>query len=404
MKIIFWFFMVNSFLCFVINRDDIAKLTLKAGWAPAIAILGPRQCGKTTLAKAFGASQSNGFIYLDLESPTDKAKLTDAEAYFKLNENKLVIIDEAQLMPEIFSVLRSVIDSNRRNGRFLLLGSASPNLVHGVTESLAGRISFLELGPLKFQEITNSGYDWRAHWLKGGFPQAFLTENSLAWADWMAAFIKTYTERDFRLLFGLNLNSITIAKLWQMLAYNQGNIWKAEMYANSLGVSAPTANRYFEFLEGAFLVHRLQAFTANTNKRMVKAPKVYVKDSGIVHYVNRITDNDTLQSHPIIGASWEGYVIQQIYASRPEGMDMYYYRTQNGAEVDVVLVKANQPVACIEIKLSNAPTVSRGFYNCIEDLGTTKNYVITPSSDTYPIKNIWVCSLEDFLKKYLGEV
>jgi uncharacterized protein len=388
----------------VINRADLVKLTLKASWAPAIAILGPRQCGKTTLAKTFGALQHTGFIYLDLESPSDKAKLTDAEAYFKLHADKLVIIDEAQLMPEIFSILRSVIDSNRRNGRFLLLGSASPHLVHGVTESLAGRISFLELGPLKLQEITSSGYDWRLHWLKGGFPQAFFTENNLAWVDWMAAFIKTYTERDFRLLFGVNLNSVAIAKLWQMLAYNQGNIWKAEMYANSLGVSAPTANRYFEFLEGAFLVHRLQAFTGNTNKRMVKAPKVYVKDSGLVHYINRINDNDTLQSHPIIGASWEGYVIQQIYANKSDDLEMYFYRTQNGAEVDVVLVRANQPVACVEIKLSNAPTVSRGFYNCIDDLGTSKNYVITPSSDTYPIKNIWVCNVEDFLKKYLGEV
>jgi len=388
----------------MVNRDDLAKLTQKSEWAPAIAILGPRQCGKTTLAKTYGALQGNDFIYLDLESPTDKAKLTDAEAYFKLNENKLVIVDEAQLMPEIFSVLRSVIDSNRRNGRFLLLGSASPNLVHGVTESLAGRISFLELGPLKIQEIERSGFNWRTHWLKGGFPQAFLTDSDLAWADWMASFIKTYTERDFRLLFGLNLNSVAIAKLWQMLAYNQGNIWKAEMYSNSLGISAPTANRYFEFLEGAFLVHRLQAFTGNTNKRMVKAPKVYVKDSGLVHYMNRINDNDTLQSHPIIGASWEGYVIQQIYASKPEGLEMYFYRTQNGAEVDVVLVRANQPVACIEIKLSNAPSASRGFYNCIDDLGTSKNYLITPSSDTYPIKNIWVCNLAYFLKNYLDEV
>jgi predicted AAA+ superfamily ATPase len=190
----------------MVNRDDLAKLTQKSEWAPAIAILGPRQCGKTTLAKTYGALQGNDFIYLDLESPTDKAKLTDAEAYFKLNENKLIIVDEAQLMPEIFSVLRSVIDSNRRNGRFLLLGSASPNLVHGVTESLAGRISFLELGPLKIQEIERSGFNWRTHWLKGGFPQAFLTDSDLAWADWMASFIKTYTERDFRLLFGLNLN------------------------------------------------------------------------------------------------------------------------------------------------------------------------------------------------------
>jgi hypothetical protein len=238
--------------------------------------------------------------------------------------------------------------------------------------------------------------------LKGGFPQAFLTENNLAWADWMSAFIKTYVDRDFRILFGLNLNTIIISKLWQMIAYNQGNIWNAELYSNSLGVSAPTVNRYFEFLEGAFLVHRLQAYTANTNKRMVKAPKVYVRDSGIVHYINRINDIDILYSHPIIGVSWEAYVIQQIYASKSESLDMYYYRTQNGAEVDLLLVKANLPVACIEIKLSGLPSLSRGFYNCINDLGTTQNFVITPNSDTYPYKNCLICNLEVFLKHHLA--
>jgi uncharacterized protein len=388
----------------MIERADLDKLTLKASWAPAVAILGPRQSGKTTLAKSFGASQNAPFIYLDLESPTDKAKLADAEAFFKFHKDKLIILDEAQQMPEIFAILRSVIDDDRRNGRFLLLGSASPNLVNGVTESLAGRISFLELGPLKLLEISKSGYDWKNHWLKGGFPQAFLTPSIQAWEDWMASFIKTYVERDFRLLFGLNLNTIIISKLWQMLAYNQGSAWKAELYANSLGVSAPTANRYFEFLEGAFLVHRLPAFIPNTNKRMVKAPKVYVKDSGFVHYIHRINSIDNLYSHPIIGMSWEAYVIQQIYASKPDNYDLYYYRTQNGAEVDLIIAKANQPLACIEIKLSNAPIVTRGFYNCIEDLGTSQNFVITPSSDSYPNKNSLVCNLEDFLKIYMGEI
>jgi len=389
----------------MIARDAMDKLAKKAGWAPAVAILGPRQCGKTTLAKIYGELLSKKeFIYLDLESPTDKAKIVDTEAFLQFHKDKLIIIDEVQLMPELYSVLRSVIDSDRRNGRFLLLGSASPNLVNGTTESLAGRISFLELGPLKLQEIVNSGFDWKLHWLKGGFPQAFLTENNEAWADWMASFIKTYVERDFRLLFGLNLNTIIISKLWQMLAYNQGNIWKAELYSNSLGVSAPTVNRYFDFLEAAFLVHRLPAFTANTNKRMVKAPKVYVKDSGFVHYINRINDIDTLYSHPIIGASWEAYVVQQIYASKSEALELFYYRTQNGAEVDLIIAKANKPLACIEIKLSNAPAISKGFYNCIEDLGTTQNFVITPSSDTYPHKNSLVCNLAEFLKKYLGEI
>jgi predicted AAA+ superfamily ATPase len=307
-------------------------------------------------------------------------------------------------MPELFSVLRSVIDGNRRNGRFLLLGSASPSLVKGVTESLAGRISFLELGPLKLNDILTGNFSQTNHWQKGGFPQAFLSESNQAWADWMSSFIKTYVERDFRLLFGIEINSVIIGKLWQMLAYNQGNIWKAEFYANSLGVSAPTANRYFEFLEGAFLVHRLQAFTGNVNKRMVKAPKVYVKDSGLVHFINKVFDFETLQGHPIIGTSWEGYVIQQIYACKSEGIELFYYRTQNGAEVDLILAKGNVPIACIEIKLSNAPSISKGFYNCVNDLGTLKNYVITPNSDVYPVKNTWVCSLQYFLENYLKEI
>jgi len=388
----------------MIERDNILQLNQKINWAPAVAILGPRQCGKTTLAKNFGASTQKEYIYIDLESPSDKLKLEDAESYLQFHKDKLVIIDEVQLMPQLYAILRSVIDSDRRNGRFLLLGSAAPHLVNGVTESLAGRISFLELGPLNIEEISRKGFDWKQHWFKGGFPQAFLTQSELEWEDWMSAFIKTYVERDFKLLFGSNINTVTISKLWQMLAYNQGSIWNAELYANSLGVSAPTANRYFEFLEGAYLVHRLPSFIPNINKRMVKAPKIYIRDSGFVHFINRINNIENLYSHPIIGQSWEGYVIQQIYARKLASTEMHYYRTQNGAEVDIILSKALKPIACIEIKLSNSPVISRGFYNAIKDLNTMDNFVITPNSETYPHKNSLVCSLAYFLKNHLARI
>ena len=391
---------ISTFVLMLTRSHYIDILTLKANRAPATVILGARQTGKTTLAIEFGKSRTEGYIYLDLESPTDRAKLTDPESFLIHYQDQLVILDEMQQMPELFSVLRSVIDRNRRVGRFLLLGSASPHLVKGVSESLAGRVSYMELHPFGLLEILPA-YSQQQHWFRGGFPQAFLANADTDFQDWAQAFVRSYIERDFGQLFGYDLNPSLMERLWLMIAHVQGGVWNAESYARALGVTAPVVVRYLDFMEGAFLVRRLRPWFTNTQKRLVKSPKVYVRDSGLVHYLNRVSSYDALQGHLIIGGSWEGYVIEQVIEAMPDGLDAYFYRTHNGAEADLVLVKASQPVACIEIKYSNAPSVSKGFYTSIDDLGAKKNFVVTPSSDAWPQRNVWVCSLQEFVKKHL---
>lgn len=384
----------------MITRNAISLLSLKAKRAPALIILGARQVGKTTLAQQFGATRPEGYIYLDFESPSDLAKLADAEAFFSFHADKMVILDEVQQKPEIFNILRSVIDRDRRNGRFVLLGSASPHLVHGVTESLAGRISYLDLSPISITELPVA-YSIQHHWYRGGFPNALLAENDYDFNDWAQAYVRSYIERDLRLLFGFDLNMTISGKLWKMIAYAQSGIWNAESYARALGVTAPVVNRYLDFLEGAFLIRKLQPWFVNIQKRLVKSPKIYVKDSGLVHHLNGIANYDNLVGHLVAGGSWEGYIIEQICANLAEGIQPYFYRTHNGAEVDLVLVNGNLPICAIEIKLTNAPSISRGFHSSIADLGTVHNFVITPSSDTYPVGNVMVCSIKYFLDNYL---
>lgn len=384
----------------MITRNAISLLSQKAKRAPALIILGARQVGKTTLAQQFGATRPEGYIYLDFESPSDLAKLADAEAFFSFHADKMVILDEVQQKPEIFNILRSVIDRDRRNGRFVLLSSASPHLVHGVTESLAGRISYLDLSPISITELTLA-YSIQHHWYRGGFPNALLAENDHDFNDWAQAYVRSYIERDLRLLFGFDLNMTISSKLWKMISYAQSGIWNAESYARALGVTAPVVNRYLDFLEGAFLIRKLQPWFVNSQKRLVKSPKIYVKDSGLVHHLNGIANYDNLVGHLVAGGSWEGYIIEQICANLAEGIHPYFYRTHNGAEVDLVLVKGNQPICAIEIKLTNAPSISRGFHSSIADLGTVYNFVITPSSDTYPVGNLMVCSIKYFLDNYL---
>jgi predicted AAA+ superfamily ATPase len=229
-----------------------------------------------------------------------------------------------------------------------------------------------------------------------------LAENNEDFIDWVNSYIRAYAERDLRLLFGYDLNTSIISRLWQMIAAAQSGLWNAESYSRALGVTAPVVNRYLDFMEGAFLVRKLQPWFANVQKRLVKAPKVYVRDSGLVHALNRIVDYDMLLGHSVAGGSWEGYIIEQIMAKAGEDIKPFFYRTHNGAEADLVLVKGNIPMCCIEIKLTNAPTISKGFHASIADIGTDKNYVITPGSDTYPGgKNITVCSVQYFLKNYL---
>jgi predicted AAA+ superfamily ATPase len=240
------------------------------------------------------------------------------------------------------------------------------------------------------------------HWLRGGFPSALLARSDKAALEWINSFVRSYIERDLGNLFGVDLSGNTIGRLLSMLAHTNGNVWNAEMMARSLGITSPTVNRYVDFLEGAFLVHRLPAFYINTRKRLVKAPKVYIRDSGLLHQLSNVPDTNTLKGHPVVGSSWEGYVVEQVNELRPSGTDLYYYRTQAGAEYDIVVARGIKPVACIEVKLNNAPTISKGNYQSIADLETKKNFVVVPDAEEYKTKEgIVICSLQTLLTKYL---
>ncbi len=371
---------------------------------PAVTILGARQVGKTTLARQIAALQKKPTLYLDLENPLDLRKLEDPYTFLTENKNKCIIIDEVQIIPSLFSVLRSVIDADRRNNKFILLGSASPQLVKGVSESLAGRTVYKELAPLNLLELPPK-INRNKHWLRGGFPSALLARSENAAFGWTGGFIRSYAERDLSSLFGVDLTNHIIRRMLSMLAHVNGNVWNAEMIARSLGVSAPTVNRYLDFLEGAFLIHRLPAFHINTRKRLVKAPKIYIRDSGLLHTISGVTNMNALRGHPVVGSSWEGYVAEQVKQLKPAGLDMYYYRTQAGAEYDIVLAKGIHPVAAIEVKLNNAPVISRGNFQSIDDLKTKKNFVIVPDAEDYKTKaGIQICSIRSFLQKYLPKL
>lgn len=366
-----------------------------------MAIVGARQVGKTTLARQIAAAQKTPVLYLDLENPLDLRRLADPYTFLTNNKDRFIIIDEVQTVPSLFTVLRSVIDDNRRNGKFILLGSASPQLVKGVSESLAGRIAYRELSPVNFTELPEK-INRDRHWLRGGFPTPLLARTENIAAEWMNSFIRSYVERDLSYLFGVNLTSNIISRLLSMLAHVNGTVWNAEMIARSLGITAPTVNRYVDFLEGAFLVHRLPAFFINTRKRLVKAPKTYIRDSGLLHRLCNVYNTTSLKGHPVVGSSWEGYVVEQVKQIKSKNLDMYYYRTQAGAEYDIVLAKGIHPVACVEIKLSNAPTISKGNLQSIADLKTKKNFVVVPDVEDYKTRDgIIVCNIASFLTRHL---
>jgi predicted AAA+ superfamily ATPase len=388
----------------MIKRLLQSKLTELLKQFPAVAILGARQVGKTTLAKQLAAVKKEKPLYLDLEKIADRNRLLDAHSYLDSQRGKCVILDEVQLMPELFSILRPVIDDYRKTGRFILLGSASPALVKLVSESLTGRIAYTELAPVSLPELPGN-ISREQHWFRGGFPEALLAKTDTSGRQWMSSFIRSYVERDLEILFGVNLSNATMQRLWTMLAHTSGNIWNAETYARSLGVTAPTILRYADYLEGGFMIRRLLPWFVNTKKRLVKSPKIYVRDTGVLHSLLNIPSMDDLLSNPIAGASWEGYVVEQIAASKHEDIQLFYYRTHDGAECDVVMIKGIKPVACIEIKLSNAPVISRGFMHCITDLKPKQKFIITPQSETYGIQeNIIVTGITQFLKEQLPDI
>ena len=366
---------------------------------PAVGIIGPRQSGKTTLARMLMENYRKKSIYLDLESPTDRNKLIEPEFFFADNKDNCVVLDEIQRMPELLPLLRSSIDKHRIPGRFIILGSANPPIMKDSSEALTGRIAYKELYPFNIME---TGFEnLRKHWLRGGFPDAYKQKSISRVKIWMENFITTYIERDLPVI-GLDASSVTLRNFWTMLAHSHGNIFNASNFARSLGVSSPTVTRYLHFLEEAFLVNSLMPFYYNTKKRLVKSPKVYIRDSGVLHCLTNTLDPSVLPVHIMVGSSWEGYVVEQVKQVLGRNPGMFYYRTHQGTECDLVLVKGLKPLASIEIKYSSSPGITKSFTLAINDLRTKANFIITPDCDDYSIrKNVIVCSLKTFLSRHL---
>jgi uncharacterized protein len=356
---------------------------------PAVVLLGPRQAGKTTLALAESARRGNG-LYLDLELPSAQRQLDDAEAFLLGYRNRLVILDEVQRMPGLFAVLRGVIDQRRRDGeaagQFLLLGSASGVLLQQTSESLAGRVAQLELTPFQALEVLENGSiaDINTLWVRGGFPLSWLASDDTHSLRWRDAFIATYLERDIPAL-GPRIPATTLRRLWTMLAHSQGGLLNQSQLAAALAVSGQTVARYIDLLCDLMLVRRLPAWHGNVGKRLVRAPKVYVRDSGIVHALLGLTDLQAVLAHPVAGASWEGFVIEQLLAAAPH-IEASFYRTSHGAEADLVLSFRNGANWVVEIKRSSAPTLSRGFHLAAADVGATRKLLVAPVAASYPMR------------------
>jgi uncharacterized protein len=373
-----------------ITRHLATQLAEELQHSPAVALLGPRQVGKTTLALA--VSKGIPSIYLDLESERDRAKLEQAELYLADHLDKLVILDEVHRAPGLFPVLRGLIDQARRNGKrtglYLLLGSASLDLLQQSGETLAGRISYLELGSLNVLEVVLETSSAQADtlWLRGGFPDSFSATSDARSLRWRQNFIRTYLERDIP-QFGPRIAAQTLRRFWTMLAHHQSGLLNVAQLARNLGIDAKTAQSYIDLLCDLLLVRRLQPWHINLGKRLVKSPKVYVRDSGLVHALLDIETKEALLAHPVVGASWEGFCIENLLASIPANVQPYFYRTSAGAEIDLLLAWPSGDLWAIEIKRSLSPKVERGFHAACADLLPKRKLVIYPGQESFPLGN-----------------
>ena len=372
---------------------------------PCIVLLGPRQVGKTTLAKLVAKKQQKKTIYLDLEKHSDAEILqNNAEEYLLSHTRHCVLIDEVQRMPTLFPLLRAVIDEKRKAGRFIVTGSASPALLKGASESLAGRVTYCYLHPIGLHELP-AAISMRKHWFRGGFPTPLTMRNSAVVQEWLGSFITTYIEKDLPQLFDMRFSPSTMRKLWTMLAHLQAGILNTEKLSNALDISSTTVKRYLDFLEGAFIINRLLPFYINIGKRLVKAPKVYINDTGILHHLLRLHNEKDLLHHPGAGASWEGYVVSQVLYAKDNRTDIYYYRTQAGAECDLIIARGHVVKACIEIKMSTSPQATKGFYQSITDLKCKNNFIVCPADLDYKTKDgVRIVGAETFVKKYLKKL
>ncbi len=371
----------------MIQRRAYPKVERALSRQAAVALIGPRQVGKTTLALEIGKTRNA--LYLDLESPSGRAKLTEPELFLREQRDRLVILDEIHRVPELFQVLRGIIDENRRAGRrtgqFLVLGSATIELLRQSGESLAGRIEYVHLNPLDTLEVASDAAAATRLWVRGGLPDSFLAQTDEDSYAFRRDFIRTYLERDVP-QFGPRIPAETLERLWTMLAHNQGTLLNASKLASSLAVSAPTITSYIDLLTDLLLARRLRPFHANAGKRLVKSPKVYVRDSGLAHALLGLEDYNELAGHPVVGASWEGFVIENLLAAAPERTAASFYRTAAGAEIDLLLeLPGTNGIWAIEIKRSAAAHIDRGFHNARADVNPSRSFVVYAGSDRYPL-------------------
>jgi predicted AAA+ superfamily ATPase len=366
----------------MIPRDLEAAVRASLRRFPVVALIGARQVGKTTLARGLLRRTPGRAVLLDLERPSDLAKVAEPELYLEPLADKLVVLDEVQRAPGLFPVLRALVDARRRPGRFLLLGSASPDLLRQSAESLAGRVVYHELGPFALHEA-GSAHAARL-WLRGGFPGSYLARSESASLAWREAFVATHLERDLPQL-GIRVPAANLRRFWLMLAHGHGQLWNASRFGASLGLTAPTMRHYLDILAATLMVRELAPYHANLKKRLVKTPKVYIRDSGILHGLLGLKTRDEVLAHPVCGASWEGWAIEQILALAPAGTRASFYRTAAGAEVDLVVEQPGRSMLGFEIKRSVEPRPSKGLLAAMEDLGLGKVYVVCPVRERYAL-------------------
>lgn len=355
---------------------------------PAVVLLGARQVGKTTIAHV--VSQHYPSLYLDLESPADMLKLKDPISFFHMHRDKLIILDEIQRVPELFTVLRGVIDANRRQGKkagqFLLLGSASADLLRQSSESLAGRVRYVEMSSLNILEVSAEQYNNILLWLRGGFPESFLANSDDDAMNWLENFIRSYLERDIPQM-GFNVPATRLRRLWTMLAHLQGETINSTRLAGNLEIQRAQVNHYIDILVDLLLVRRIEPWYVNVKKRLVKSPRYYVRDSGVLHRLLGIESYDALLSNPILGKSWEGFVVENICSVLPDRAEVYFYRTAAGAEIDLVITLSSSDVWAVEIKHGTSPKLPKHYSNTCDDVGATHKYIVYGGEDEFPIGN-----------------
>lgn len=358
--------------------------------SPAVVLLGPRQVGKTTLARQIAADWPQGALYLDMEMPSDRQRLSDAEAYLRAQSPKLVVVDEIHRVPELFTVLRGLIDERRasgqRFGHFLLLGSASLDLMRQSSESLAGRVAYLEMGAITADEAQAAQLPLDQLWSRGGFPDSTLAGSDALSLMWRQDFIRSYLERDVP-MFAPRMPAQTLGRLWTMLAHQQGGLLNQARLAASLDVTAPTLTRYVDLLVDLQLVRRLMPWSVNLGKRLVKSPKVYVRDSGLVHALLGLQTTDDLLGHPVLGASFEGWVIETLVQRLPADARAWFYRSHQGAEIDLLIERGGRPQIAIEVKRSSAPSPGKGFAQACDDLEVAQRWLVYPGTERYPLRH-----------------